>query len=244
MKKLGAGIRAVAVLGLVLSGSAAGALADVSEVVLAIHASSSRSEGVLEITSQDGVWDGGNFFWSTDHEIPIMSGTEVLGTIGAGSRIALYADPQIAMGFSFQADDADVNVTVTAATLSFPEITNGLARADAAFTLMDFLGSGATLTGLEPAGGAYRASYNLGTTFAEGIGPMAVVPPAPLSDESFGSPGGGAYTSIGPVSSMDAEIAFTLSAHAFASGSSNFEIIPEPAGLLLLVVGLGVLRRR
>lgn len=239
-----AGIRGLSALVLVLLFSAASTVADVSDVVLTVRASSGRSAGVLEITSEEGTWDGDNFFWSTDHAIPIMAGDEVLGTVGAGSNIALYADPQIAMGFSFQAGDADTDVTVSSALLSFPTIPSGMARADAAFTLMDFMGSGASLSGLEPGGGAYRAYYNDSTTFAEAIDHITVVPPASLADGSFGYPGGGAYSPIGTVSNMGAEIAFTLSANAFASGSADFEIIPEPAGLVLLAVGIGVLRRR
>jgi hypothetical protein len=240
-----AGIRALSALAIVLSLSVTGALADISDVVLTFQASSGRSAGVLEITADQGTWDGDNFFWTAGEDMDIVGGGgEVLGTVAAGSHIELYADPQIAMGFSFQAGDADTDVTVTSALLSFPTIASAMARADAAFTVMDFMGSGASLTGLEPGGGAYRAYYNDSTTFTEAIDQIAVAPPDTLADDSFAYPGAGAYSPIGSVSNMGAEIGFTLSANAFASGSSNFEVVPEPAGLVLLVVGLGVLRRR
>ena len=148
------------------------------------------------------------------------------------------------MGFSFQAGDAATDVTLTSALLSFPTIANASARADAAFTVMDIMGEGVSLVGLQPGGGAYRAYYNDSITFAEAIGPIDVIPPATLAEGNFAYPGGGAHVPIGVASNMGAEIAFSLSAYGFVSGSSNFEIVPEPAGLLLLAVGVCVLRRR
>lgn len=241
-----AGIWAVSALALVLSFSATGVLADISDVVLTVRATSERSEGVLEITSDQGYWDGDNFFWTARQDISITGADgQVLGTVGAGSHLALYADPQIAMGFSFQAGSDPTNVTVSSSVLSFPTISSPQGRADVAFTVMDFFGSGASLSGLEPGGGAYRAFYNGSTTFVDAVHQITVVPPDALADGSYVYPGGGAYAAIPvPVSSMGAEISFTLSPYGFASGSSNYEIIPEPAGLILLVVGLGVLRRR
>jgi hypothetical protein len=174
-----------------------------------------------------------------------MSGSELLGTFGPGS-ISMYADPQVNLNFSVQAGDTDLLVTITSGQLTFPAYTDGQARADAAFTVLDFFGSGTTLTGAEPGGGAYRAYYNgiPGTTFVDTISSIAVVPPDTLAVGSFESPGGGLFTSIGPVSEMGAEISFTLTAHGFVSGSSNFVIVPEPAGLLALLAGLCLLRRR
>jgi MYXO-CTERM domain-containing protein len=48
----------------------------------------------------------------------------------------------------------------------------------------------------------------------------------------------------GAVSSMQVEYSFVLSAGDQASGSSNYAIVPEPAGLALLVVGAALVRRR
>jgi len=235
-------IRALGALVIVLSFVAGSALADVSEVVLRITASSGRGTSVLEITADQGTWEGDNFFWSPNEDIPLMSGDQVVGTIVKDdSYIAIYADPQIAMGFSFQAGDTPTDVIVTSGVLSFPTIAGATGRADAAFTVM---GSGVSLVGLHPGGGAYHAYYNDSITFAEAIGPITVGPTEPLAIGNFAYPGGGAYLPIGSVSNMGAEIAFTLSANGFASGSSNFEIVPEPAGLLLLALGVCVLRRR
>jgi hypothetical protein len=219
------------------------ALADVSDVVLAIHALSGRSEGSLEITADQGTWDGDNFFWSTDVAIPIMSGSEVLGTFGPG-HLELYADPSVAMGFSFQSGEVPLSVTISSALLSFPSMPNPAARTSAAATLLDLSGAGAALTGTGPGGFAYRALFEDGSTFASGIPELVVTPPDSLAATSF------TYPAVGylPVSSshtgISAQWSFTISARAMVSGSSEFEIIPEPASLLLIVVGFGLIRRR
>ena len=61
MKLDRSGMRALGARVVVLSFVAGSALADVSEVVLRITASSGRGTGVLEITADEGIWDGGDF---------------------------------------------------------------------------------------------------------------------------------------------------------------------------------------
>jgi len=41
--------------------------------VLRITASSGRGTSVLEITADQGTWEGDNFFWSPSEDIPLMS---------------------------------------------------------------------------------------------------------------------------------------------------------------------------
>jgi hypothetical protein len=219
-------------------------LADVSDVVLTIHALSGRAEGSLEITADQGTWEGENFFWSTDVAIPIMSGSEVLGTVGPG-RLELYADPSVGIGFSLQAGDAETQFTISSAMLTFPPIQPlALARTSGAFTVMDFMGEGAALTGTLPGGFAYRAYLGDGTIFYQAIQSIVVLPTETPVAGSFEYPPGGGYAIIPGTGGMRAEIGCALTPHAFASGSAVFEIIPEPAGLLLLAVGIGLVRRR
>jgi hypothetical protein len=222
-------------------------LADLSDVVLTVQASNGRSVGVLQITQEAGAWVGENFFWATHEPLPIRDAdNNILGWFGPAD-IRFYADPQVYLGFSVQAEDTDTDFTITSALLSFPTIANAQAHADAAVTVMDFYGTGATLTGLGPTGGAYLAQYNGfvpgGTTFVERIPLIQVVPPDTLATSDFEYPGGGAYVPIGSASDMSAEFSFRLTAWGFASGSSNFEIIPEPSAALLLLAA-GLLGRR
>jgi hypothetical protein len=225
------------------------AAADLGETILTITASTGRAEGTLEISQSDGQWDGDNFFWSVDHPLDICAPDgSVIGQFGPAS-VAFYADPQVYLGFSIQATDSATAFTLTSALLSFPTMPSALARADAAFTLQDFMGFGATLVGAGPGGGAYLTQYNGyvpgGTTFGEGIPFMQVLPPAILTTANYASDPLGQFLPIGSASDMSSQIAFTLSPFAFASGSANYEIIiPEPTALLLMVAGLMVARRR
>lgn len=224
------------------------AAADLGQTILTITATTGRAEGTLEISQSDGHWDGDDFFWSVDHPLDICApGGAVIGQFGPAS-VAFYADPQVNLGFAVQATDSATSFTISSSLLSFPTISPAAARADAAFTLQDFMGFGATLTGAGPGGGAYLTQYNGfvpgGTTFGEGISFMQVLPPDVLTTLNYASDPMGLYLPIGAASDMSSQIAFTLSPFAFASGSANFEIIPEPTALLLMLVGLVAARRR
>ena len=235
----------IALLGIVAASPLA--LAAVSETILTVTATCGRSSATLMITQEGGYWDGDNFFWSIDVPMEIRDGERLLGTFGPAS-IAVYADPQVNLGFAVQADEEMTSFTITSALLDFPDIEHAWARADAAFTLQDWGTSGALLTGTGPGGGAYLTQYNGlvpdGTTFAEGINAIEVVPPAMLQVAEFSSAAPGEYTYIGFAGSMSSQIAFNLSPMSMASGSANFEIIPEPTAMLLILVALAAARRR
>jgi hypothetical protein len=63
---------------------------------------------------------------------------------------------------------------------------------------------------------------------------MSVNDPDPVNYRAVGS----------AVSDMSAEIKFSLTGFDLASGTTTYEIIPEPAAALLLVAGMLGLRRR
>jgi hypothetical protein len=218
------------------------ALADVSEVVLAIHASSGRAAGVLVITADQGRWADDNFFWSTDEVLPIMSGSEVLGTFGPG-RLEIDADPAIAMAFSAQAGESDTVFTLDSALLSFPALPGPRARVHGAFTLTDGPGTGAGLTGLLPGGYAFTSRLEDGLQFFSAIQEMTTAP-LPAVSANFEHPEGGSYAPVPPTGGMAIEMQFALTPAALASGSVLFEVIPEPTSVALLVGSLALLRRR
>ncbi len=215
--------------------------------------------GYCAFYEQDGQWDpeNGTFTWILQEDTPIMSldGQTVLGVLEADgphpTMVVFRSDPVVNLGFAVQAGSAPGGTvfTIKSALLQFPTINNPQGRASAAFTLTDGIDDdGATLTPLVGYTGAYLTQYNgfvpYGTTFTQLIDQMVAEPMSTVNrNEEY--PGGGLYAPIGgPVSDMSTQIAFTLSANDLASGTTVFEIIPEPSGVLLLAAGLTALRRR
>lgn len=235
--------------GLALAGVA---LADVSDIVFQVQASNDAGSGVFTVYFSDGTWEGQRFYWELPSSVPIMSATgqEVAWLIvdeQANRRnvVELFGDPQVNLGFAMQAGPGPTNFTVKSALLTIvPALLNPDGRASVGINVSDADGTGATLTGLGPTGGAYLAQYNgfvpAGTTFDESI-PGIVAPP--FSTNS-GSNDTGWLPIAGLVSDMSTQVSFQLTAFDFASGTSNFQIVPEPAGALLALAAVGLLRRR
>lgn len=200
----------------------------------------------------------GNWRWASNAPLTLESwdGT-VLGTLnpegGPGSSIEYVEDPIVNLNFSVASGSTTTTFMIGSALLTFPTISPAQGRASAAFSVTDVDGTGVLLTG---AGG------NTGTSgYASAINGMAGPAPAGLNQFTEMLPGVAAgpfssntvnnndpplgYLPIGsPVSSISSFISFTLSPFDLASGTSSFEVIPEPASLLLLVLGAGLLRRR
>lgn len=203
--------------------------------------------------ADQGYWDGDTYVWESESPIELWDGSMLVGTLNpdgaSGSGSVYVVDPQVNLNFSVQAGAADTQFTISSALLTFPTIDTPEARASAAFTVSDLNGNGVTLTGAGPNGGGYVAQYNGlvpgGTTFAELIPNVATATPFGTMTESDHEPAVG-YTALGePVSDMSVQVAFDLTAHDIASGTTTFVIVPEPGGLLMVAVGfLAVLRRR
>ena len=231
------------------------ATADLSNVIyeVAVCRPGGQCLGGVQIAADDprghGWWEGGDYHWMLDEDITIYdyaTGTVEVGYVRAtGSTLDIVEDPVVDLGFSVQAGATATQFSIASAKLSFATIAAATGSANTAYNLTDWNGDEATLTGLFAGGGAYKAQYNgfpNGTLFSELI-------TSPITAGSFESmPANGTYSAAiaGSVSDMSARIEFELSAEDLASGTSTFEItpIPEPAGLLLLVVGGALLRRR
>lgn len=161
-------------------------------------------------------------------------------------------DPEVNLNFSVQAGSSATTFHIASSLLSFPTISSPTGLANASYTLTDFNFDGASLTGVGETGGGYLAQYNgwaghpagpMGTTFAEGIFTMSTF--GGVVTQNYEYPAGGGQTAIGvPVSNMSSLISFQLSSNDLASGTSHFEIVPEPAAVALLVLGGVVFGRR
>jgi len=236
----------------VLAISVPAAMADFSGFLFEITASGPSGEDTFAVSIDEGEWDGDSYTWTLTESYEFWAGGELLGVLSAeqgATAVAYQTDPVVNLAFSVTAgpNAGGTDFTIKSALLSFPTIAVPEGRASTSFTVTDGLDDdGATLTPLA-APKAYLAQYNgfvpAGTTFTNLIDAIVVDPEDTLG-VSAEYPGGGMYEAIGvAVSNMSAQISFTLSPNDLASGTSTFEIIPEPATFVLLA-GLALLRRR
>lgn len=192
---------------------------------------------------------GGRYHWELENPIELIDpyNNRVIGTLLEAST-TLIGDPQISLGFLVQAGDVKTDFEISSALLSFPTINPAEGRASSQVTLTDLDGDGAAFSGGH-SGKGYIAQYNgyvpNGSTFTKLIGNF-VAPPGGSNGISENDPLDGSFRAIsGDVNNMSTQFRFSLSAFDTASGTSNFEIVPEPASIALLgLVGLALRRVR
>jgi len=157
-------------------------------------------------------------------------------------RIDIHGDPQVNLSFAVQAGASATSFTILSALNDFSAtpIVGGTATTSASISLTDSNFNGiSTLTG-DIGGFAYRAAYNGyvpgGTTYTSLI---------PSFSTAASSSNAGPDLLPGTQFDMSSMFAFTLSPRDSASGTSTYEIVPSPAGAVLLGMGgLASCRRR
>jgi hypothetical protein len=186
--------------------------------------------------------------WSLPAPLSIYSSTNpelLLATVN-GLTLSYDTDPFVSLGFNVVSGGAPTNFSISSAVVPVaPTITNGLAFATAGVTVTEnppF--DGASMTGLFAGSKAYEARYNGGgSIFADLVSPV-IVPPFGITGtgtEKF-PPGVGTTVVIpGVVFNIESQFNFTLSANDQASGTSIFNIVPEPSSVVLAACGLAAL---
>lgn len=162
------------------------------------------------------------------------------------------ADPVVDLAFSLRNSDLGnpTFFSITSSTISFGGISNATGVATASMSITNGIGSpaGVASAGQFPGNKAYQARYstdgiiNTGTVFGNLVDSLSAVIGTSQTEET----NGGLFVAIpGTVYMMESQYQFILSAGDQASGTSHFEIVPEPASLGLLAAGaLLVIRRR
>lgn len=245
-------MRGVFVALVVVLGVPSVATADLGDVVFFVEACVGPAcSGFFEVTQADGEWDGDTFTWQLEGTVDIEDDYgNLIATIGSTDPdeptfVVFRSDPQVNLGFAMQAGDQDTTFTIRSALLEFDTMLNPTAQASVGVNLSDFMGDGAWLDGAGPDDRVYLAQYNEfvpnGTTFTtliDGLSTDEAFDTVSIDDET------GWQSLTGTVDNISSQVKLTLSAFDMASGTSNFEIVPEPAGLLLLVVASALVRRQ
>jgi len=216
-----------------------------SETVVHIEVSANGQTAEHAFAFDPGLLIGGQYVCGLPEALDLCAGNnDVLATIQS-LQVEYDLDPAVDLGFYVSAGQQDTTFRITSATVTFDPITDPEAYASAAVTVTDGGGGGGRLTGLFDDTRAYQARTDLGT-FADLVGQVdAPADSSASADDRY--PSSGWATINGQVSSIESEFHFTLTADDHASGSSKFEVVPEPATMGLLGFGLALLvgsRRR
>lgn len=228
---------AVAAAGLLASA----ALAQPSATFLTVEATSSLGTGTVTIpvpapTVPGQQWDFGGGF-------AIMDGPTTIGTVGNVNLSVFLSPPgpRITMSFEGMTADAVTDWKITTTTLG-TSLFNPDAVVSGGLTLTDTGLDGASLTGLNGNGDAFRALYNGGTELVSAVSGFSAGSGMSATSGPYGT--FGLVPVAGAVNDMSLEYHFQMSATDSASGTVNYLMIPEPASIALLALGALALRRR
>ena len=186
---------------------------------------------------------GGISNWALAEPVAMMAGNTQLGTIKA-MTLESDSEPYVNLFWSVQAGAADTTFDFSTAVVSFSPLVNPLAYASAGVTLTGDA-NGATITGGFDDGRIYQARYNGSTVYSNLVGGFSAAANTTATPNDR-LPASGYATISGSVSSIEAQMKFTLSAGDQASATSRFEVVPEPATMSLLALGgmAALIRRR
>ena len=238
--------------------SASGAYAVVSppsdQWTLDCGGNDNRATIALSISNPDDVLAWGGLLTKTWGDPTGLDPTQFisLGDTGAVLQwltVEVDADPVYNLHFSIRNKNPYTTIFSFSesieSTLPFPTI-DARGKASAGISITDANGDGATAVGQRSGGAFYEAYYNGSSVFASLISnPVSV-----SSYDTVTANGSKPWTYIGPVSSINSQFEFSLTAYDLAAGTSTFvvEPVPEPTTIIAMLTGLigfaGFLPRR
>lgn len=192
------------------------------------------------------------FFWQTPTAVPILDGSNVVATLVsmtvlAGRNTLPSGEVRYGIDIDYQvlAGSNATTFELLSPTLFFDAILNGTALSSATLGGTDQNNNGITITPGLGSGFAYQAMFNGSSLFTNYFNSVLANPAASGSVGDAGNPPiPGVFTPIGMVSSMRAQLQFTVSAGDSAAGTSTFGVAPAPGAAALLGVGGLFLGRR
>jgi len=220
--------------------------------VVTVRATAGANSGQFSYFLPANTPVAGEYQWQTlSVNITSTSGSVLLGTVNS-LQVIYDADPAVTLNFDITSANQTTTFDIVSDTLSFASLTNPDAFASASATLVDANNSAyAKLTAKFPTewgvNSAFQARYNGTTAWADLITNMTLTNAGAsmLAEEGRPEPppSTARETILASVNNIQCEWNFSLTANDRAYGTGTFDLVPEPATALLLLLGIGLVRR-
>ena len=187
--------------------------------------------------SLEGPATGDPFTYDLTEPLNIYSSqnSEVLLATVESLNLRLDGDPQVILNFAVTAGEANTVFSISSALVAFGSLTIPIRLRLPASPSPTTTAMAASVTGTFAGAKAYQASYNAGNLFANLVSPVV----APADNSGIGSerfPAVGTVQIPGSVTSIKGSFDFILTANDSASGTSRFNVVPEPSSVILALM--------